>query len=277
MFTLNCKGRLLVVADPIVMGIINVTPDSFYSGSRMSSVDQALFLAEKMLSEGATILDIGGQSTRPGSELLLKEEELTRVIPAIKSISEAFPDAYISIDTFYYQVAKEAIEAGASIINDISGGTMDVEMIPNTGSLRVPYIANHLKGTPANMQTLANYYDVTKEVLDFFVKKIEECRLAGILDVIIDPGFGFAKNIDHNFSLLKNLSTLKILQKPILAGLSRKSTVYKTLEITPEESLNGTTVLNTVALQNGANILRVHDVKAAKEAITLLKKLSQNH
>ena len=277
MFTLNCKGRLLVVADPIVMGIINVTPDSFYSGSRMSSVDQALFLAEKMLSEGATILDIGGQSTRPGSELLLKEEELTRVIPAIKSISEAFPDAYISIDTFYYQVAKEAIEAGASIINDISGGTMDVEMIPNAGSLRVPYIANHLKGTPANMQTLANYYDVTKEVLDFFVKKIEECRLAGILDVIIDPGFGFAKNIDHNFSLLKNLSTLKILQKPILAGLSRKSTVYKTLEITPEESLNGTTVLNTVALQNGANILRVHDVKAAKEAITLLKKLSQNH
>ena len=277
MFTLNCKGRLLVVADPIVMGIINVTPDSFYSGSRMSSVDQALFLAEKMLSEGATILDIGGQSTRPGSKLLLKEEELTRVIPAIKSISEAFPDAYISIDTFYYQVAKEAIEAGASIINDISGGTMDVEMIPNAGSLRVPYIANHLKGTPANMQTLANYYDVTKEVLDFFVKKIEECRLAGILDVIIDPGFGFAKNIDHNFSLLKNLSTLKILQKPILAGLSRKSTVYKTLEITPEESLNGTTVLNTVALQNGANILRVHDVKAAKEAITLLKKLSQNH
>ena len=277
MFTLNCKGRLLVVADPIVMGIINVTPDSFYSGSRMSSVDQALFLAEKMLSEGATILDIGGQSTRPGSELLSREEELRRVIPAIKSISEAFPDAYISIDTFYYQVAKEAIEAGASIINDISGGTMDVEMIPNAGSLRVPYIANHLKGTPANMQTLANYYDVTKEVLDFFVKKIEECRLAGILDVIIDPGFGFAKNIDHNFSLLKNLSTLKILQKPILAGLSRKSTVYKTLEITPEESLNGTTVLNTVALQNGANILRVHDVKAAKEAITLLKKLSQNH
>lgn len=277
MFTLNCKGRLLVVADPIVMGIINVTPDSFYSGSRMSSVDQALFLAEKMLSEGATILDIGGQSTRPGSKLLLKEEELTRVIPVIKAISEAFPDAYISIDTFYYQVAKEAIEAGASIINDISGGTMDVEMIPNAGSLRVPYIANHLKGTPANMQTLANYYDVTKEVLDFFVKKIEECRLAGILDVIIDPGFGFAKNIDHNFSLLKNLSTLKILQKPILAGLSRKSTVYKTLEITPEESLNGTTVLNTVALQNGANILRVHDVKAAKEAITLLKKLSQNH
>ncbi len=277
MFTLNCKGRLLVVADPIVMGIINVTPDSFYSGSRMSSVDKALFLAEKMLSEGATILDIGGQSTRPGSELLSREEELRRVIPAIKSISEAFPDAYISIDTFYYQVAKEAIEAGASIINDISGGTMDVEMIPNAGSLRVPYIANHLKGTPANMQTLANYYDVTKEVLDFFVKKIEECRLAGILDVIIDPGFGFAKNIDHNFSLLKNLSTLKILQKPILAGLSRKSTVYKTLEITPEESLNGTTVLNTVALQNGANILRVHDVKAAKEAITLLKKLSQNH
>ena len=277
MFTLNCKGRLLVVADPIVMGIINVTPDSFYSGSRMSSVDQALFLAEKMLSEGATILDIGGQSTRPGSKLLLKEEELTRVIPVIKAISEAFPDAYISIDTFYHQVAKEAIEAGACIINDISGGTMDVEMIPNAGSLRVPYIAMHIKGTPANMQTLANYYDVTKEVLDFFVKKIEECRLAGILDVIIDPGFGFAKNIDHNFSLLKNLSTLKILQKPILAGLSRKSTVYKTLEITPEESLNGTTVLNTVALQNGANILRVHDVKAAKEAITLLKKLSQNH
>ncbi len=277
MFTLNCKGRLLVVADPIVMGIINVTPDSFYSGSRMSATDLVLLLAEKMISEGVTILDIGGQSTRPGSELLSKEEELTRVIPAIKAISEAFPDAFISIDTFYYQVAREAIAAGACIINDISSGTMDAEMIPNAGSLRVPYIAMHLKGTPATMQTLANYEDVTKDVLDFFVKKIEECRLAGIMDVIIDPGFGFAKNIDHNFSLLKNLSTLNILQKPILAGLSRKSTVYKTLGITPEESLNGTTVLNTVALQNGANILRVHDVKEAKEAITLLKKLSQNH
>lgn len=277
MFTLNCKGRLLVMTDPIVMGIINVTPDSFYSSSRIGSIDQALFLAEKMLAEGAVILDIGGQSTRPGSVQLSKEEELKRVIPAIEAISKTFPEAFISIDTFYFQVAKEAVAAGACMINDISSGTIDTEMIPNAGSLHVPYIAMHIKGTPATMQSLATYDDVTKAVLDFFIKKLDECKAAGITDVLIDPGFGFAKNIDHNFALLKNLSILKILGKPILAGLSRKSTVYKTLGVTNEEALNGTTVLNTIALQNGANILRVHDVKEAKEAITLLKKLSQDY
>lgn len=277
MFTLNCKGRLLIMTDPIVMGIINVTPDSFYNSSRIGSIDQALFLAEKMLAEGAVILDIGGQSTRPGSEQLSKEEELKRVIPAIEAISKTFPEAFISIDTFYYQVAKEAIAAGACMINDISSGTIDTEMIPNAGSLHVPYIAMHIKGTPATMQSLATYDDVTKAVLDFFIKKVDECKAARITDVLIDPGFGFAKNVEHNFALLKNLSILKILGKPILAGLSRKSTVYKTLGVTNEEALNGTTVLNTIALQNGANILRVHDVKEAKEAITLLKKLSQDY
>ncbi len=273
MFTLNCKGRLLVIDKPIVMGILNLTPDSFFSGSRVSSVDNALTKAEKMLSEGATILDIGGQSTRPGSEAIDEEEELNRVIPAIQAINNRFPSAYISVDTYSAKVAKTAIETGASIINDISSGSIDKNMIVTVAKLQVPYIAMHMKGTPATMQHLTNYDNVTLEVLDFFIKKTEECNNAGIQDIIIDPGFGFAKKNEQNFTLLNQLTTLKMLQKPILAGLSRKSTIYKTLKITPEESLNGTTVLNTIALQNGANILRVHDVREAIETIILLEKI----
>lgn len=272
MFTLNCNGRLLVITKPIVMGILNLTPDSFFKGSRISSVDEALQTAEKMLNEGASIIDIGGQSTRPGSERITTDEELNRVIPAIEAIHKRFSDSFISIDTFNAEVAKKAIQAGACIVNDISSGTIDNNMIDTVSVLKVPYIAMHMKGTPATMQQLSDYEeDVTLEVLDFFIKKIEECKNAGIQDVIIDPGFGFAKNIQQNFTLLNQLSTLKMLQKPIMVGLSRKSTIYKTLQITPEESLNGTTVLNTIALINGANILRVHDVKAAMEAITLME------
>lgn len=272
MFTLNCKGRLLVIDQPVVMGIINVTPDSFYSGSRKLLLDDILRQAEKMLSEGATVIDIGGQSTRPGSEQISIKEELLRVTPAIKAIINRFPESFISVDTYYSEVATEAVKAGASLVNDISSGTLDENMIQVVASLQVPYIAMHMKGTPNTMQQYAQYEDVTLEVLDFFIKKTEECRKAGIKDVIVDLGFGFAKTISHNFTLLKNLSIFKILHKPLLVGLSRKATVYKTLGILPEEALNGTTVLNTIGLQNGANILRVHDVKEAVEAVNLIRK-----
>lgn len=275
MFTLNCKGKLLVLDKPIVMGIINVTPDSFYGVSRKTSLDEVLREAEKMFCEGATILDLGGQSTRPGSEEIDLEEELARVVPAIEAICKRFPESIISVDTYYATVAAKAIQAGAAIVNDISSGSLDSEMISTVASLHVPYIAMHMKGTPKTMNKLAPYDDVTLDVLDFFIKKIEECRQAGIKDVIVDAGFGFAKTISHNFTLLKKLSILKILEKPILVGLSRKATIYKTLGTTPESALNGTTVLNTIALQNGANILRVHDVKEAMEAVKLIGALNE--
>lgn len=271
MYSLNCKGKLLVIDRPIVMGIINITPDSFYAGSRQMVEYDILKQAEKMLSEGASILDIGGQSTRPGSEQLTADEEMKRVIPAIEKLVEAFPEAIISIDTFFAEVAKAAIYAGASIVNDISAGNMDDKMLETVAALNVPYIAMHMKGTPQTMQENATYENLIQEVIDYFIGKIEACRLAGIHDVIIDPGFGFAKTISQNFCLLREMDLLKMLHKPILAGISRKSTIYKTLGISAEEALNGTTVLNTLALQNGANILRVHDVKEAVEAIILFE------
>ena len=251
------------------MGIINITPDSFYSGSRYKEVDEIIRAAEKMLQDGADIIDIGGQSTRPGSEQISKDQEIERVIPAITSIIKKFPATFISIDTYYSKVAKAAVNAGATIVNDISAGNLDAEMIPTVVKLKVPYILMHMKGNPENMQQNAVYENVSREVLDFFISKTNELKKAGIVDVIIDPGFGFAKTIEQNFELLKNLSVFKMLDKPILAGLSRKSTIYKTLGVSASEALNGTTVLKTVALMNGASILRVHDVKEAKEAITL--------
>lgn len=269
MYTLNCKGKLLLLDKPIVMGIINVTPDSFYARSRQPSIDDLLKQAEKMLNEGATILDIGGQSTRPGAELMSMEEEIKRVVPAIEAIFHSFPDAILSIDTFRAGVAKKAVDAGASLVNDISGGMMDEAMLSTVAKLKVPFICMHIKGTPATMQQDPTYNDVTKEVLDYFIERTGACRKAGIHDVIIDPGFGFGKNIEHNFTLLKNISLFKILQKPILMGISRKYTIYKTLGITADEALNGTSVLNTIGLIHGANILRVHDVKEAIEAAKL--------
>ena len=272
MFTLNCRGRLLTFDSPIVMGIINVTPDSFYSGSRQSTVDAALQKAGQMINEGATILDLGGQSTRPNSKQISAEEEAGRVCPAIEAVHKQFPDVSISVDTYYAHVAEQAVHAGASIVNDISGGTLDNNMLTIVSKLKAPYICMHMKGSPENMQQYAVYENVTREVLDYFIQRIDVCKKAGITDIIVDPGFGFAKTIAHNFELLKNLSVLKMLEKPIIAGLSRKSTVYKTLGITAGEALNGTTVMNTLALLNGVNILRVHDVKEAMEAIKLIGK-----
>jgi len=275
MFVLNCKGRLLVVDKPLVMGIINVTPDSFYSGSRFNLASDVLPKVEKMIKEGASIIDVGGQSTRPGSQQLSAEAELERVIGIIESIHFNFPDTVISVDTFHAKVAIDAVAAGASMVNDISAGGLDLNMISTVSSLNVPYVCMHMKGTPATMQQHAQYENIALETLDYFVKKVEQCRKAGIKDVIIDPGFGFAKTIEQNFLLLKQLPILRTLELPILCGLSRKSTVYKTLAVPVEESLNGTTVLNTIALLNGANILRVHDVKEAKEAIELVAKYLQ--
>ncbi len=271
MYTLNCKGKLLVIDKPLVMGIINATPDSFYESHLQKGIDATIALADNMLQEGADILDIGGQSSRPGSQRISAEEEIERVGPLIKQLIQKHPDCIISIDTYYSKVAAAAIDAGAAIVNDISAGEMDTAMLPMVGAFGVPYICMHMKGTPDNMQSLAKYEDVTKEVLDYFITKIAACAKAGITDIIIDPGFGFAKTAAHNFTLLKNLPVFEMLGKPVLAGISRKSTIYKTLGITSGEALNGTTILNTLALQNGAAILRVHDVKEAKEAVTLME------
>lgn len=271
MYTLNCKGKLLVLDKPVVMGIINVTPDSFFESSRAVSSALVLEVAHTMIKEGATILDIGGQSTRPGSGRLTAEQEIERIVPAIESVMKTFPDAIISIDTYAAAVAFEAVKAGASIVNDISSGDMDNNMLTTVAALKVPYICMHMQGQPHTMQKSPHYTNVTTEVLDYLIQKVNTCKRLGINDIIIDPGFGFGKNIRHNFALLKNLAAFKMLNCPILAGLSRKSTVYKTLEISPGEALNGTTVLNTLALLNGADILRVHDVKAAVEAIKLLQ------
>lgn len=270
MFTLNCKGRLLVVDKPLVMGIINATPDSFYEDSRKQTVDAILEQAEKMIKDGAAILDIGGQSTRPGSPVIDADEELKRVIPAIEAIHKNFPEIFMSIDTYYSSVVRETVAAGVAIINDISAGSMDENMIPTVASLKAPYVLMHRKGTQQTMQQSPQYENVTREVLDFFILKIAELKKAGIHDIIIDPGFGFGKTIAHNFELLHNLGVFKIIDRPLLLGISRKSTIYKTLGITPAKALNGTTVLNTIGLMNGASIIRVHDVKEAVEAIELV-------
>ena len=274
MFTLNCRGKLVAARHPLVMGIINVTPDSFYDGSRCDDADAVFRQTERMLKDGADIIDIGAQSTRPHSTLISMEEELSRLTGIVDVVTDKFPEAIFSIDTFYSKVAEICIAAGASIINDISGGQMDLNMIPSAAKLNVPYVCMHMRGTPQTMQQLNEYDDVTKSVIDYFILKTEECRNAGINDVIIDPGFGFSKNISQNFQLLNNLDKLKMLDRPVLVGLSRKSTVYKTLGVTAEEALNGTTVLNTVALMKGASILRVHDVKEAKECVMLYSHLA---
>lgn len=274
MYTLNCKGRLLLIEKPVVMGILNITPDSFYSGSRLQQMDEIVQKAEQMITEGATILDIGGQSTRPGSMRLSAAEELERVLPVILEIKQRFPDSFLSIDTYHAQVAKETVEAGVDIVNDISAGNMDEQMLLTVAALQVPFIAMHMQGTPETMQQHPQYENVTVEVADYFIQKIAACKAAGIKDLMIDPGFGFGKTIAHNFQLLKQLEALQMFHVPVLAGLSRKSTIWKTLHITPEEALNGTTVLNTIAVTKGASVLRVHDVKEAMEVIRLYDALS---
>lgn len=271
MFTLNCKGRLLIVDRPLVMGIINLTPDSFYEGSRFRGTDAILQQAARGLEQGASVLDLGAQSTRPGSARLDAEEEWARLAEPLVALNRQFPEAIVSVDTYHAAVAARAVEAGAAMVNDISGGSFDKDMISTVAGLGVPFICMHVKGSAETMHQNPQYSDVTQEVLDYFILKTAECKLAGIHDVIIDPGFGFSKTAVHNFELIKNLAVFKMLEKPLLAGISRKSTIYKTLSVTAAEALNGTTVLNTICLLNGANILRVHDVKEAMEAVKLVE------
>lgn len=271
MFTLNCKGKLIIIDKPLVMGVVNVNNDSFYKGSRFQNLDAISNKVDRMIEEGADIIDIGGQSTRPGSERISADEELKRVMPVFEMLSKKHNKALLSIDTYDSAIAKETVFAGASIVNDISAGEMDRKMLETVATLRVPFIAMHMKGVPETMHQSIQHENIVTDVLDFFINKISQCRDAGIADIIIDPGFGFGKTIAHNFQILKSLEIFKMLGKPVMAGISRKSTIYKTLDISADDALNGTTVMNTIALLNGANILRVHDVKEAREAVTLLQ------
>jgi len=268
--TLNLHGRLMDLGTPKVMGVLNVTPDSFYDGGRYTDESSILAQVEKMLRDGADVIDVGGYSTRPGAREISEEEELNRAANAIRTILKTFPDAVLSVDTFRSAVAKAAIREGASMINDISGGEMDKEMFDTVASLHVPFVLMHMRGTPQTMTHLSHYDNLMKDMTDYFHQKIHQLHQLGVTDIIIDPGFGFAKTPEQNFDILKNLNYLRILGKPVLAGLSRKSTIWRTLETTPEGSLNGTTVLNTVALLNGVSFLRVHDVKEAVECIKLI-------
>ena len=272
--TLNCNGQLLDLSEPIVMGILNVTPDSFYDGGKYENEKAMLQQAEQMIKEGASIIDVGGMSSRPGAEIIDEEEELLRVLPIIQKIKEHFPKTIISIDTIRARVAEESVGVGASIINDISAGSLDDKLFPTVAKLGVPYILMHMKGEPEDMQQSPDYEDVTLEVLDFFIQKVGELRALGVKDIILDPGFGFGKTIEHNYHLLKKLTIFKILDLSLLVGISRKSMIYKILNNSPQKALNGTTVLNTIALEQGAKILRVHDVKEAMETITLWKQLN---
>lgn len=271
--TLNVRGRLISLSTPRVMGILNVTPDSFFDGGRHVTEKDIVQHAEKMLEHGATFLDIGGYSTRPGAEEVSEEEELRRVLPAVRAVMKAFPDAMVAIDTFRSGVASAAVDAGASLVNDISAGALDPMMPATVARLEVPYIAMHMRGTPKTMNTLTDYDDLISDIIRYFHERIGALHELGIRDIIVDPGFGFAKTVEQNFKLLSRLADLRILGKPILAGLSRKSMIWRTLMTTPENALNGTTCLNTVALLNGASILRVHDVREAVDTITLVGRL----
>jgi dihydropteroate synthase len=261
---------MLDLSSPRVMGILNLTPDSFHDGGQYGDIDTILRHTESMLSEGADIIDIGGMSSRPGSHIISVAEELARTLVPIRAIHERFPDTVLSIDTVHARVAEEAVAHGVSMVNDISAGTLDKDMLATVARLHVPYIIMHMQGTPETMQSAPAYTDVVIEVTDYLTARLKVCRLAGIKQVIIDPGFGFGKNNEHNFQLLNALSQLKNLGCPILAGLSRKSMITKTLGVKNANALNGTTVLNTIALLNSANILRVHDVREAREAIKLV-------
>lgn len=274
MKTINCKGQLVDLSTPRVMGILNVTPDSFYSGNRFNSDKEVLRQAEKLLEEGADFIDVGGYSSRPDAADVTLTEELQRVIPAVELILKNFPNVLLSIDTFRSPVAQEAIEAGAALVNDISAGGLDPAMLSTVGRLQVPYIMMHMRGTPQTMQQHTDYENLLETVIYYFTERMAAARKEGIHDLIIDPGYGFAKTVEQNFELLKQSDLLLSLESPILVGLSRKSMIYKSLSITPQEALNGTTVLHTVALQKGASILRVHDVKEAVECVRLRQQLS---
>ncbi|MDG4716446.1 dihydropteroate synthase [Winogradskyella marincola] len=273
--TINCKGQLIDISTPKVMGILNVTPDSFYDGGQYKDEKSILNQVETILNEGAAFVDIGGYSSRPGADYVSEAEELSRVVPVVQLILKHYPETLISIDTFRSEVAKKSIEAGAAIINDISAGHLDDNMIETVGQLGVPYIMMHMKGNPETMQQQTDYDDLIKDINSYFAERIAKAHAAKINDIIIDPGFGFAKTTKQNYELLNNMELLQIVDKPILAGVSRKSMIYKTLNTTSENALNGTTALHMVALQKGAKILRVHDVKEAMECVTLFNQLKQ--
>ncbi|OAZ05475.1 dihydropteroate synthase [Flavobacterium succinicans] len=272
--TINCNGQLIDVSTPKVMGILNVTPDSFFDGARYTNEREILLRVEQMLADGATFIDVGGYSTKPNAAEVSVQEEKARTIPVVTSIMHHFPEAILSIDTFRSDVAQLCLDQGAAIVNDISAGFLDPLMLKIVANYQVPYIMMHMKGTPQTMTTLTQYDDLVKEMLYYFSERIAAARSLGISDLIVDPGFGFAKTIDQNFELLHHLELFKSLELPVLAGVSRKSMIHKTLEIKPEEALNGTTVLNTLALEKGATILRVHDVKEAVETIRLWEKVA---
>lgn len=274
--SLQLNGRLLIPDQPIVMGILNSTPDSFYEGSRYQTEKQALSRAEEILEQGGLIIDIGAVSTRPGAAEVSAEAEIERLLPSIKAIRKEFPDALISVDSYRSEVIVRIVdETGDCIVNDISGGTLDDKMFETVAELGLPYILMHMKGTPRTMQKNPVYRDVVKDILLDLSEKVNTLKLLGVNDIIIDPGFGFGKNLNHNYELLNRLDSFRLFELPLLVGISRKAMIWKELEITPEESLNGTTVLNTLALMGGADILRVHDVRQAVEAIRLVSKLKQ--
>ena len=268
--TVNVKGQLLDLGTPSVMAILNITPDSFYQQSRSNSVEDALRKAEGFLNDGAKFIDIGAYSSRPGAAEVSADEELQRLLPVIEAITKKLPEAILSIDTFRARVARESIQAGAHIINDIAAGSMDEAMFETVADLQVPYIMMHMKGTPQTMQSHAQYQNIAIEVIHYLSEKIATLKKLGVKDIIVDPGFGFAKTLEQNYELFHQLENLQVLGLPMLVGISRKSMIYKLLGNTPDESLNGTTVLHTLALQRGASILRVHDVKAAVECIKIL-------
>ena len=270
---ISCKGKLIDLTTPKIMGILNLTPDSFYDGSLYNNTDLALAQTEKMLHEGATFIDVGGASSKPGAVEVSADEELARVLPVIDKIHIKFPDTLISIDTYRSDVAQQAVAAGAAMVNDISAGNLDAKMLKTVGALGVPFVAMHMQGKPQNMQDKPSYDNILTEIRSFFAAKIYAGHKAGIHDIIIDPGFGFGKTLEHNYALLKHLSSIQMDGIPMLIGVSRKSMIYKLLQIEVAEAGNGTSVLNTVALQQGAQIIRVHDVKEAHQAVQLIEKL----
>ena len=272
--TINCNGKLISLDHPKIMGILNITPDSFYDGGKYKDESSILNQVEKMLNDGATFIDVGAYSTRPGALEVDEAIELKRILPIVSLILQRFPKTILSIDTFRSKVAKECIGNGAAIINDISAGLQDEKMLPTVAKLNVPYIMMHMRGTPQNMQQHTDYDDILKEVLFFFSERLVAAKALGIKDIIIDPGFGFAKNLEQNYELLKQMEIMNFVEHPILAGISRKSMIYKTLKTTADQALNGTTALHMVCLQKGANILRVHDVKEALECVKLYEQLN---
>lgn len=268
--TLQCRGKIINLSTPKVMGILNISPDSFYDGGKFLTTQQLLKQAESMLHEGADIIDVGAVSTRPGAAIATAEEEQKRLIPAFRDLVREFPGAIWSIDTYHADTARKVYDEGAHIINDISAGAFDKEMFPTIASLQVPYIIMHIKGHPANMQENPIYNDLIQDVVAYFAEKLYQLQQLGVHDVVIDPGFGFGKTLEQNYHLLRELDFFRLFERPILAGISRKSMINKVLHTTPKDALNGTTVLNTLALERGASILRVHDVREARQAVDLV-------